>query len=32
MAKTPLIYTPIGNRTTIAISASFDTERHELQT
>ena len=25
MAKTPLIYTHIGNRTTIAISASFNT-------
>jgi hypothetical protein len=25
MAKTPLIYTYIGNRTTVAISASFDT-------
>ena len=27
MAKTPLIYTHIGNSTTIAISASFDTEQ-----
>ena len=25
IAETPLIYTLIGNRTTIAISASFDT-------
>ena len=24
MAKTPLLHTHIGNRTTIAISASFD--------
>ena len=27
MAKTPLIYTHVGNRTTIAISASFDTDK-----